>query len=236
MVYCVLLILKGQLIMTNGILFTIMEWIGTIAFAVSGSLVAISHGLDLFGVLTVGCITATGGGMMRDIILGNIPPQIFSNTEILLASIVASLAVFVAAYINCRRFNGMRERIDKINILFDAIGLAVFSLTGVEIANIVGVSDHTVLSVTAGVLSGVGGGVLRDVLVNEKPYVLTKHIYAVASVLGSGTYYVLSILLNYSILGTFTAIFLVLFIRLNAAKHHWRLPKIKLDREEPIGK
>ena len=77
---------------------------------------------------------------------------------------------------------------------------------------------------------------LRDVLVNEKPYVLTKHIYAVASVLGSSIYYVMSIWWNHRILGTLVCISLVLFIRLMAAKHHWRLPKIKLDEEESCRK
>lgn len=222
--------------MINNLLLTVMEWIGTIAFAVSGSLVAISCGLDLFGVLTVGCITATGGGMLRDIILGNIPPLIFSNTHILLVALLTSLMVFIIAYVNSKRFNGLRERIDYINILFDAIGLAVFSLTGVEIAHGVGISHDVVLSITAGVLSGVGGGVIRDVLVNEKPYVLTKHIYAVASILGSGIYYVMSICMNWSILGTALSIGVVLSTRLMAAKYRWRLPKIKLDREETVSK
>ncbi len=218
--------------MFNDLLLTIMELIGTTAFAVSGSLVAISCGLDLFGVLTVGCITAVGGGIMRDIILGNIPPLIFSNTHILLVAVLTSLAVFIIAYVNAKRFNGLREKIDTINILFDAIGLAVFSLTGVDIANGAGVSENILLSITAGVLSGVGGGVLRDVLVNKKPYVLTKHIYAVASVLGSSIYYILSVCWNYRIFGTIICVFFVLFIRLMAAKHHWRLPKIHLDEKE----
>ena len=222
--------------MINNLLLTVMEWIGTIAFAVSGSLVAISHGLDLFGVLTVGCITAAGGGMLRDIILGNIPPLIFSNTHILLVALLTSLLVFIIAYVNAKRFNGLREKIDKINILFDAIGLAVFSLTGVEIAHDAGISQDVVLSITAGVLSGVGGGVIRDVLVNEKPYVLTKHIYAVASVLGSGIYYIMSVCMDHRILGTAVSVGLVMSIRLMAARYHWRLPKIKLDSEETVSR
>ena len=222
--------------MINNILLTVMEWIGTIAFAVSGALVAISCGLDLFGVLIVGCITATGGGMLRDIILGNIPPLIFSNTHILLVALLTSFLVFVIAYVNAKRFNGLREKIDAINILFDAIGLAVFSLTGVEIAHSTGVPENAVLSITSGVLSGVGGGVLRDVLVNEKPYVLIKHIYAIASVFGSSVYYMLSVYGDYKIFGTIVCVFFVLFIRLMAAKYHWRLPKVKLDGEETLSK
>lgn len=222
--------------MINYLLLTVMEWIGTIAFAVSGSLVAISCGLDLFGVLTVGCITATGGGMLRDIILGNIPPLIFTNVHILLVALLTSLSVFIIACVNAKRFNGLRYKIDTINNLFDAIGLAVFSLTGVEIAHSAGAAEEVVLSITAGVLSGVGGGVLRDVLVNEKPYILIKHIYAIASVFGSSAYYVLSVCWGYKIFGTIICVFFVLFIRLMAAKYHWRLPKVKLDGEETVSK
>lgn len=233
-VYCMLLIFGGQRNMISNIILIIMEWIGTIAFAVSGSLVGISCGLDLFGVLTVGCITAIGGGMMRDVIIGHVPPLIFSNVEIMLAAFLTSLIVFIIAYVNSKRFTGIRERIDIINNFFDALGLAVFSLTGVENAAAAGFSEHIVLSIVAGMLSGVGGGVLRDVLVNEKPYVLTKHIYAVASMLGSSVYYVMSVCMKHHILGTFVSVGLVLAIRMMAARYHWKLPKVKFSEEKSM--
>ena len=84
--------------MISDIIILVMEWIGTISFAVSGTLVAIGCGLDLFGVVTVGTITAVGGGVMRDLLIGNIPPKVFSNPLILLVAAVTSLLVFMFAY------------------------------------------------------------------------------------------------------------------------------------------
>lgn len=84
--------------MVSEIVLLITEWIGTISFAVSGSLVAIRHNLDLFGVATVGAITAIGGGIMRDTMIGNTPPKIFYNPLILLVAVITSLIVFLIIY------------------------------------------------------------------------------------------------------------------------------------------
>jgi len=205
-----------------------MEWIGTVAFAVSGSLVAIGCSLDLFGVLIVGCVTAVGGGIVRDLLIGNIPPQVFLNPYILLAAAVTALAVFIIAFCNRRRFDGLRDRLDRINIVFDAIGLAAFSVAGMEVAREAGYADNAVLTLTLGVITGVGGGVLRDVLVNEKPYILTRHVYAVASIVGCAVHYVLSVCLDHRVISTFTAMGLIVLLRLLAATFHWKLPKIPL--------
>lgn len=206
-----------------------MEWIGTIAFAISGSLIAIGCSLDLFGVIIVGCTTAVGGGIVRDLLLGSVPPRVFFTPQILLLAIFTSLAVFLAANMNAKRFAGLRKKIETINILFDAIGLASFSVTGVEVACAAGHSDNIILMITLGLLTGVGGGVLRDVFVNIKPYILTKHIYAVASVLGCCVYSFVGIYLDQKVVGTFTAVIVIVMIRLLAAKFHWKLPKIHLN-------
>lgn len=220
--------------MISEMIVSVLEWIGTVAFAVSGSLVAISCSLDLFGVLTVGCVTAVGGGIMRDLLIGKIPPQIFFRPSVVLVAVLTSLVVFVIAYIKRDKFASLRERLEKLNVLFDALGLATFSVAGVEIACASAYADNALLAITLGMLTGVGGGVLRDVLVNEKPYVLTRHIYAVASIVGSGVYYVMSYYLNYRVVGTVVAVLLTLAIRILAATFRWKLPKIRLDEEEPI--
>lgn len=209
-----------------------MEWIGTIAFAISGSLVAIGCCLDLFGVITVGCLTAVGGGIVRDLLIGKIPPQIFFSPQILLVSLITSVLVFIIAYLNRNKFDSFRKRTENINIFFDALGLAAFSVAGVEIACTAGYSEQGVLAVTLGVLTGIGGGVLRDVLVNEKPYVLTKHIYAVASIGGSVIYYVVSSCLGFRVIGTFVSLTFTVLIRLLAARFRWKLPKISLEERE----
>jgi len=145
------------------ILMLIMELLGTVAFAVSGTLVAACCGLDLFGVLTVGTITAVGGGVIRDLIIGQIPPAIFSKPETLVLVLVTSLVVFIVAFINSKKIKDLRLKIERINIFFDALGLAAFSVTGVEVTCAAGYSDNAVLAVVLGVITGVGGGVLRDV-------------------------------------------------------------------------
>ena len=215
--------------MLRDILIHIMEWIGTIAFAVSGSLVAISCSLDLFGVIIIGCITAVGGGIMRDILIHNLPPNIFSNLIILAVAVVTSLVVFYIAYLKRKNFGQFKERIDSINNFFDALGLAAFSVTGVEVACASEYGGNVLLVITLGVLTGVGGGVLRDVLVNEKPYILTKHIYAIASILGSTIYYIISIHMEQRVWGAVIASFVTILIRMLAAKYHWNLPKIKIN-------
>ena len=88
-------------------LIKILEFIGTVAFALSGALVAIGANLDIFGVLFVGCITAVGGGITRDLLLGIHPPTIFLNYHIILIAMAVSIAIFVVEYINRRRFSAI---------------------------------------------------------------------------------------------------------------------------------
>ena len=215
--------------MTNNILIFILECIGTVSFAVSGALVAISHKLDLFGVLTVGSITAVGGGIIRDLLLGCAPPRIFSNPVAFVLAIITALVVFVIAFINSKKFNDLSLKIDKINIFFDALGLAVFSVTGVELAVKSGFSENVLLALLMGLITGVGGGVLRDVLVNEKPYILTKHIYAVASLTGCVIYYFVNIYIGYSLIAACVSSVVVVVIRMLAAHYRWKLPKINIE-------
>ena len=219
----------GDDLLVSKIILLIMEWIGTISFATSGSLVAIRHGLDLFGVATVGTITAVGGGVMRDLMIGNLPPKIFSNPKILIVAIITSIVVFVIAYFYKKKFNQLSRVIDTVNVFFDALGLAAFTIAGVEVAVLDSEKNSALLIIVMGVVTGVGGGVLRDVLVNEKPYILTKHIYAVVSILGSCIYSLLSIYAGYTVFATFFVLIFTVFIRLLAAKYRWKLPKIDID-------
>ncbi|MBR6514178.1 MAG: trimeric intracellular cation channel family protein [Clostridia bacterium] len=218
--------------MLSDMIIYIMEWIGTVSFAVSGALVAIGCSLDIFGVVTVGCITAVGGGIIRDILLGNVPPKIFDNPIILLVALITSVLVFVIAYIFRKRFKAFQAATNSYNVFFDALGLAAFSITGVETVCISDHSANIVLAITLGVITGVGGGIIRDVLVNEKPYVLTKHIYAVVSVVSCSVYYLLSFHYNHKIIATFFVLIFTVLIRLLAAKFRWGLPKIKIDEEK----
>lgn len=218
-----------MIFLSTELVLLIMEWVGTVSFAASGALVAIRHSLDLFGVLTVGTITAVGGGVIRDILIGNVPPKIFSNLAVLLVAALVSLVVFVVAYFFRKNFQKISEKIDTVNLVFDALGLGAFSIAGIEVTRLLVLHNNAVLIIFLGAITGVGGGVLRDILVNEKPYILTKHVYAVASILGCLIYYILSVKLNHTVLATVLVLTFVVSVRALAAKFHWKLPKIKID-------
>jgi uncharacterized membrane protein YeiH len=110
----------------------ITELIGTVAFAVSGAMLAIDRELNLFGVLFLGAITAIGGGIIRDLLLGQIPPQAFLNYVYLLVSVVSAFLVFLYSYLQVRR-GGQRYFIsDSLLNIFDAAGLGIFSVIGVQ--------------------------------------------------------------------------------------------------------
>lgn len=207
----------------------IMELIGTIAFAISGALIAVRRSLDLFGVVFVGCITSVGGGILRDLVLGKIPPNIFSNVTTLVIAAITSIVVFTVSYFNVNKFEFLEKRIESINNFFDAVGLATFSTVGTEMACEQGFSDMAVLSISMGLLTGIGGGMIRDVLVDSTPYVLKKHIYALASIIGSTIYYLISTTGNKT-LALIIALPIIVIIRILAAKYHWKLPKINLAK------
>ena len=205
-----------------------LEIVGTVAFSVSGALIAIGAGLDLFGVVFVGCITAFGGGMIRDILLGITPPLIFSNYIIFLIAVISSLIVFTSASLNKEKFNLLRSKIESINNYFDAVGLAAFSVTGAEMGFSQGYSDNVMLIVVLGMITGVGGGIIRDIIIDTTPYVFKKHVYALASIFGSFLYFFLR---RFSISVSLTSVFAmssVIIIRVLATKYRWSLPKITI--------
>lgn len=215
------------------IILLVLEIIGTISFSVSGSLVAITAKLDAFGVLFIGCITAVGGGIIRDLLIGRTPPAIFSNLYILLIAVLASLIVFVVAYIIHQRIETVMhtKKVEWITNLFDALGLASFSVTGVEIAFVFGHGNNAVLAVILGLFTGVGGGLIRDVLINTKPYIFKKHIYAIASIVGASAYYVIRFFSAQTLVASIVAMTLIVVIRLLAAKFLWSLPKVRLEEK-----
>ncbi len=209
-----------------------LEIVGTIAFSVSGALIAMGAGLDLFGVVFVGCITAFGGGMIRDILLGITPPLIFSNYIIFIIAVISSLIVFTSASLNKEKFNLLRSKIEGINNYFDAVGLAAFSITGAEMGFAQGYSNNVMLIVVLGMITGVGGGIIRDIIIDTTPYVFKKHVYALASIFGSFLYFVLRRLsISVSPASVF-AMFSVIIIRVLATKYRWSLPKIIIVQPE----
>lgn len=210
-------------------ILSVLEIIGTISFAVSGAFVALRSKLDIFGVLFIGCITAVGGGMLRDILIGVTPPAIFSNLYVILIAALSALAVFIFAYFYKDKFFAVSAKIEHVNNFFDALGLAAFSVMGTEIAFVQGLAENIPLSILLGMLTGVGGGMIRDVLTNSTPYIFKKHVYALASIGGAGLYFGLRFVFLSTVAPTLLAMAFVLVVRMLATKYRWSLPKIQFD-------
>lgn len=207
----------------------IMELLGTVAFAISGSLVAISSELDIFGVSFLACITAFGGGILRDLLLGMNPPQIFNNFYVFLLALTVAILVFIISYICKKSFNSFKIKIERINNVFDAIGLSAFVVIGSEAACSRGFLDNGFIIVFMGMITGVGGGIFRDILIDTTPYVFKKHVYALAAILGAITYFVLRKYIQTIQLASIASMLLVFTIRMLATKYRWSLPRIRLQ-------
>lgn len=162
------------------ILINIFEIAGTIAFAISGALIGIEKKLDLFGVVFLAVTTSVGGGIFRDIIIGNVPPVAFVKPVYCIVSVISSFITFM--------LYKKIIRLKNIIFIFDAIGLGVFTAIGSNAA-LAHNNNHPFLVISMGLITGVGGGLLRDVFVKDIPYVFRKEIYAVASLAGSFGFY-----------------------------------------------
>ena len=207
----------------------IVEIIGTIAFASSGAMVAVRKRLDLFGIIVLGVITAVGGGMLRDLMIGNIPPNMFRNPVYVLATFLTVLVLFLL--FRCWPFLlGSRyiEGYEKIMNILDAIGLGAFTVIGIDTGVEAGYGDYHFLIIFLGVITGIGGGILRDIMAGETPYVLKKHIYACASIAGACLYVVL-LQVTRSDSAMIGSALLVVAIRILASHFRWDLPGIDMD-------
>ena len=203
-----------------------MEIIGTVAFASSGAMLAIQKEMDLFGVGVLGVTTSVGGGMIRDLILGIIPPLMFQKPVYTVTAIVTSMLLFVIISVKRNLKNDkITAAYNKIMLIFDTIGLGIFTVTGMNTAKNAGY-DQTFLLVFVGVITGVGGGLLRDIMAQEKPYILTKHIYACASVLGAVVCVCLNVILD-DLASMAAGLFVVVLVRIFATHYRWNLKKIK---------
>ena len=208
--------------MENSIIFAI-EIIGTIAFASSGAMLGIRKNLDIFGGVVLGLCVAVGGGIVRDIILGLTPPSAFRDPSYALTALVTAVLLFGIVYwkqeILTSRYMEIYETIMNY---CDAAGLGIFTVLGVYTGYEQGYRGRFFL-IFLGMLTGIGGGVIRDVLADTMPFILRKHIYAVASLAGA---FVCQRLIGqnlYLALAAGTAV--VLVIRILASHYRWNLPR-----------
>lgn len=193
----------------------ILDLVGTAAFAASGAWVGVRKHMDLFGVLVLGVVTAVGGGTLRDLLLGDIPPFSLKDETYICIAITVSLVVFI----NRVRF----EAFEKPLLYFDAIGLGTFVVIGTTKA--LDFQLGFLGAVLMGVMTGTAGGVIRDILANQVPLILRREIYASACVAGG---VLLIVLLQIGAERPVAALFAastVIVVRLLAIHYNWALPK-----------
>lgn len=215
--------------MTVSFIF-IMDILGTIAFAISGAMVAIEKKMDIFGVNILAITTATGGGVIRDLLIGRTPPVMFSNPLYVFIAILTANVVFCMLYFNRKHIG--KEFIpiyERILFLCDALGLAAFTVDGVAAGMETQYAKNLFLLAFLGTVTGVGGGVIRDILALKMPYIFVKHIYACASLLGA-----LMTAVLWNVCGQNVAMLVgfgvTLTIRALAAHYKWNLPRVSQEK------
>lgn len=205
--------------------FLVCEWLGTAAFAISGAMVAIDTGMDLFGVIFLAMITALGGGTLRDVLIGYFPPRMFTNYQFLLLAVFCAVTVFLLADLYKERYVQSERGIERVNNVFDAIGLGVFAVSGARIGMEAGFTDNAFLVTFLGMTTAVGGGMIRDVLLQRIPFVLNKRIYAVAAIAGALTYWVIEYVFRMPVMAYSVGWLVTVTLRMLATIYKWNLPK-----------
>jgi uncharacterized membrane protein YeiH len=190
---------------------------GIFVFAISGALLAVRKNFDVFGIAVLAEVTALGGGLFRDIVIGAVPPAAFTDLGYFTTPLFAAFLVFF-----------LHPQVERIQVgvnVFDAAGLGLFCVTGTVKAY--GYGLGLTASAALGLATGVGGGVLRDVLANEVPSLLRwdRDLYAVPAIVGAT---VIVLCIRFEVLNGFTsgaAVITAFVLRLLAMRYHWRAPR-----------
>lgn len=197
-------------------MFEVIELLGIVSFSISGALTAMSRKLDPFGVFIIAFVTAAGGGTLRDIMIGHTPVLWMRQPEFVFLIVLG----FILSII-------FHKQLDKLRVsllLFDTIGLGVFTLIGLEKGLLIGF--HPVICIMLGTISASFGGVIRDILCNEIPVIFRREIYATVCIAGGIVFFILKqISLQDDIIYPLTALFMIIF-RLLAITKKWRINPI----------
>ncbi len=201
-------------------LYNFLDLAGTFVFAISGATAARQRGLDLFGICAIAFTVACGGGIIRDICIGAIPPAGLTHWPYLASSLFAT-AMTIGLY-------PLVQRLNHPVLFFDALGLSLFAVTGAQKSLAFG--HNAEVAVLLGITTAVGGGVLRDVLLNRIPLILEKEIYASAALLAA----LIVVVGNHTNWlprdwVSIIAIVVCFGLRLLALRYHWNLPVYKED-------
>lgn len=201
------------------LLIQFLDLFGTMAFAVTGAFKAIEHRADIVGIIILATITGVAGGVLRDVILGTIPPLAITNPLYLVITTATAVAIFFLYKSLKKHWN--------LFLKFDAIGLGVFTVIGATSAyNLAGL--NFLAMAFAGLFTAIGGGVLRDVFVNETPIVFVKELYASASFAGIVIFFGLLAGGVDLYLAAIPSIAAATCLRLLAMKYNWNVPRPKL--------
>ncbi|MDV7139354.1 trimeric intracellular cation channel family protein [Maribacter sp. TH_r10] len=197
-------------------LYLIIDILGAAAFAISGVLVAMEKKLDLFGVLIIAFVTATGGGTLRDVLIGN-KPVFWMLNPVYLFTILGAV-ILAILFVNQLKY------LRKTLFLFDTIGIGLFTMVGIEKGLEAELAPP--ICIVLGTITASFGGVIRDILCNEIPVIFQKEIYATACILGGVSYFLLAMTPINSAYSYIVAILIVIVFRLLAVKFHIALPNI----------
>jgi len=206
--------------LTSTTLIKTLDLIGTFVFAISGAALGVRNRLDLFGVAVLAFVAGNAGGMMRDVLIGAVPPSAISDWRYVSVSIVA-------AAVTVWWFHGVRQ-LRRTILLFDAAGLGMFAVSGTQKA--LGYGVNPIFAALLGMLTGIGGGMIRDVLVNDVPIVLRGDVYAVAALAAAALVVAGHLLGLEPTVTTVTGAIFCFVIRLAAIRRGWNLPATVVDQ------
>lgn len=199
----------------------VLQVVGTIAFAISGVLVAGGRKMDWFGVVVLGVLVAVGGGSLRDLLLGAPVFWIESPWFVALAAATAGVTIALVS-LPAVRLTTLHYR--NLRLLSDALGLAVFAVLGTQKALEFGTSGF--VAIVMGVITGIFGGIMRDVFANQRPAVLYGGIYALAALAGCVVFVMLSETSTSQLVAVWVSFLVILVLRLVAIVRHWSLPEV----------
>jgi len=200
----------------------IIDILGTFSFAAAGAFAAMEKKLDPFGVLIISFVTAIGGGTIRDVLIGEFPVSWLSNsTTIWVIFIGAVITLFFATHL---------KKLDKMLFLFDAMGLGLFTIVGIQ----KGIAHQfsTGICIMLGTVTGCFGGVMRDVLLNNVPLIFKKEIYAMASIIGGVLFFAMLKLNVSERLTSSVVILIIFFVRVLAVQLNWSLPRFYQNKTD----
>ena len=200
-------------------MFYIIDILGTIAFSISGVLVALNKKMDPFGILIIAFVTAVGGGTLRDVLIGETPVSWMTNMTFVYVVLASTILAVI--------FKSKIDYLRKSLFLFDTIGIGLYTVVGVEKGINTGL--HPIICIALGTMSACFGGVIRDILCNEIPVIFRKEIYATACILGGIAYFIIRRLPIEGNLVFIIAGLVVILTRILAVKFKLRLPSLYKD-------